>query len=153
MYGKVDGLARIHLEPTVPAGVIRLPHGELLTRKFLSVLLDESHNGLGGGKKDLPGLSAMFMGRDKLVNPGPDLAAIRNSPTNWNLRGRGERSGCQVALGVFWIRGGNKRKIPTKLQHGEDLISIKISLKGQSPSLEREGRTRQRDSEAVHIGR
>ena len=62
-------------------------------------------------------------------------------------------SRCQITLGVLRIWRGREGKIPSKFQHVVDLISVEITLKGRFPSSERKGRTRQRNPEAVHIGR
>ena len=189
MYGEVYGLARIHEKPTVPPGVIGLPHSELLTREPLSVLLDEGHDGLRSGKEDFPCLSAVLMGRDELVNAGPDLAAVRDCPADWDFGSRAERtsvdferdftllerteesavsefcldidanilgsdgSGSQITLGVFWIWRRSEGEIPPELQHGKYLVRVEVSLESKPPSLEREGGTRQRNAEAIHVCR
>ena len=56
-----DGLAGIDPEPSIPARVVRLPHPELLAGKPSPVLLDETDDGLGGRKEDLPGLTPVLV--------------------------------------------------------------------------------------------
>ena len=163
MNGEEAGLAGVASEPPVPS-------------RF------------GCWEEDFPRFSVMLVSRDEPVDPESQLAAVRNSTTDWDLGSRaertaedsegnfallegakestvgklvvdvggdilgGDRSRREIPLCIFWIRQGDEGEIPTKLQGFTDFNRIKITLQGEAPNLDGEGRTRKWNAEAIHVG-
>ena len=70
---KIHCLTWIGLEPALPSCEVRLKLRELLSQIFKAVPFDEADDGLGCWEENLPITAAVFVGRKKLIAPGPDL--------------------------------------------------------------------------------
>ena len=92
MYREEDGLSRICLKPPVPSGIVTFKHCELFSRVPAAILLDEIDDCGRSRQEDLPRLAAMVMGRDKLIDPFPDLTTISDGSADRLLRDSTQRA-------------------------------------------------------------